>query len=40
MHLGRPFSAAVREMISFVERNRTSLQGISVKQLIHEGRRL
>jgi len=31
---------AVREMISFVERNRTSLQGISVKELIHEGHRL
>ena len=31
---------AVREMISFVEKNRTSLQGISVKQLIHEGHRL
>jgi len=32
--------AAVREMVSFVEKNRTSLQGISVKQLIHEGHRL
>jgi Arc/MetJ-type ribon-helix-helix transcriptional regulator len=31
---------AVREMMEFVERNRTSLQGISVKELIHEGLRL
>jgi len=31
---------AVREMISFVEKNCTSLQGISVKELIHEGHRL
>jgi Arc/MetJ-type ribon-helix-helix transcriptional regulator len=30
---------AVREMISFAERNRTSLQGVSVKELIHEGHR-
>jgi len=31
---------AVREMLDFVEANRTPLQGISVKQLIHEGHRL
>ncbi len=31
---------AVREMLSFVEKNRTPLQGISVKELIHEGHRL
>jgi len=31
---------AVREMLVFVEKNRTSLDGISVKQLIHEGHRL
>jgi hypothetical protein len=31
---------AVREMMDFVEKNRTSLQGISVKELIHEGHRL
>jgi len=31
---------AVREMLNFVEENRTPLQGISVKQLIREGRRL
>ena len=31
---------AVREMLNFVEKNRTSLQGISVKELIHEGHRL
>jgi len=31
---------AVREMMSFVEKNRTRLQGISVKDLIHEGHRL
>jgi len=32
--------AAVREMLNFVTENRTSLQGISVKQLIREGHRL
>ncbi len=32
--------SAVREMLDFVERNRTPLQGISVKQLIREGHRL
>jgi Arc/MetJ-type ribon-helix-helix transcriptional regulator len=31
---------AVREMMEFVEKNRISLQGISVKELIHEGHRL
>ena len=31
---------AVREMLNFVEKNRTPLQGISVEQLIHEGHRL
>ncbi len=31
---------AVREMLAFVEKNRTRLDGISVKQLIHEGHRL
>lgn len=31
---------AVREMLDFVEKNRTPLQGISVKQLIREGHRL
>lgn len=31
---------AVREMLDFAEKNRTPLQGISVKQLIHEGHRL
>jgi Arc/MetJ-type ribon-helix-helix transcriptional regulator len=31
---------AVREMLDFVAANRTPLQGISVKQLIHEGHRL
>jgi len=31
---------AVREMMQFVEKNRTSLQGISVKELIHEGHHL
>jgi Arc/MetJ-type ribon-helix-helix transcriptional regulator len=31
---------AVSDMLAFVEKNRTSLQGISVKQLIHEGHRL
>lgn len=28
---------AVREMLAFVERNRSRLEGISVKELIHEG---
>ncbi len=31
---------AVREMLAFVETNRTRLDGISVKDLIHEGHRL
>ncbi len=31
---------AVRQMMEFVEKNRTSLRGISVKELIHEGHRL
>lgn len=31
---------AVHEMLAFVEKNRTRLEGISVKELIHEGHRL
>jgi putative addiction module CopG family antidote len=31
---------AVREMIAFVENNRVRMQGVSVKELIHEGHRL
>jgi putative addiction module CopG family antidote len=31
---------AVREMLAFVEKNRVRLDGISVKELIHEGHRL
>jgi putative addiction module CopG family antidote len=31
---------AVREMLNFVERNHARLEGISVKELIHEGHRL
>jgi putative addiction module CopG family antidote len=31
---------AVREMLAFVERHRARLEGVSVKELIHEGRRL
>jgi putative addiction module CopG family antidote len=31
---------AVREMISFVEKNRTRLDGVSVKELIHQDHRL
>jgi Arc/MetJ-type ribon-helix-helix transcriptional regulator len=31
---------AVREMLDFVDKNRTPLQGVSVKQLIREGHRL
>lgn len=30
---------AVREMLEFAEANCVSLNGVSVKQLIHEGRR-
>lgn len=40
---GAPCAAereAVREMIAFVEQNRVRLEGVSVKELIHEGRRL
>jgi Arc/MetJ-type ribon-helix-helix transcriptional regulator len=32
--------SAVQEMLRFVTENRTPLQGISIKQLIHEGHRL
>jgi Arc/MetJ-type ribon-helix-helix transcriptional regulator len=31
---------AVREMLAFVENNHARLEGVSVKELIHEGRRL
>jgi antitoxin ParD1/3/4 len=31
---------AVREMLTFVEQNHAHLDGISVKELIHEGHRL
>lgn len=31
---------AVREMQAFVEKNRVRLEDVSVKELIHEGRRL
>jgi hypothetical protein len=31
---------AVREMLSFVEKNCVRLEGVSVKDLIHEGHRL
>jgi hypothetical protein len=31
---------AVREMLAFVEKNRVRLEGLSVKELIHEGHRL
>jgi Arc/MetJ-type ribon-helix-helix transcriptional regulator len=31
---------AVTEMFAFVERNRVRLEGVSVKELIHEGHRL
>ena len=30
----------VREMLAFVEKNRVRLEGVSVKELIHEGHRL
>lgn len=31
---------AVREMLAFVEANRVRLEGVTVKELIHEGHRL
>jgi len=31
---------AVRDMLDFVEKHRVRLDGVSVKELIHEGRRL
>jgi len=31
---------AVREMLAFIEKNRVRLEGVSVKELIHEGHRL
>ena len=31
---------AVRNMLSFVEKNSVRLEGVSVKELIHEGHRL
>jgi hypothetical protein len=31
---------AVREMLAFVEKNRVRLEGVSVKELIHQGHRL
>jgi len=31
---------AVREMLAFVEKNHIRLDGVSVKELIHEGHRL
>jgi len=31
---------AVREMLRFVENNRATLGGVSVKELIHEGHRM
>ena len=31
---------AVREMLAYVEKNHTRLDGVSVKELIHEGHRL
>ena len=31
---------AVREMLAFVETHRVRLEGVSVKELIHEGHRL
>ena len=31
---------AVREMLAFVENNHVRLEGVSVKELIHEGHRL
>ena len=31
---------AVREMLAFAEKNRVRLEGVTVKELIHEGHRL
>jgi hypothetical protein len=36
-HAGGGQQEAVCEMLRFVENNRTTLTGISVKELIHEG---
>jgi Arc/MetJ-type ribon-helix-helix transcriptional regulator len=38
--LNGPDKDAVRQMIEFAERNRTRLEGTSIKDLIHEGHRL
>jgi Arc/MetJ-type ribon-helix-helix transcriptional regulator len=32
--------AAVRRMMEFAEKNRTPLDGVSVKELLHEGHRI
>ncbi len=40
---GKPNGAqreAVREMLAFVEKNHVRLEGVTVKELIHEGHRL
>ncbi len=34
------YDEAVRAMLNFVEKNRTVLKDVSVKELIHEGHRL
>lgn len=39
-HVNGDRQEAVRQMLKFVEKNRTSLQGTSVKDLIREGHRL
>jgi len=42
-HVAKPREArrrAVRSMLEFAEKNRTRLQDISIKDLIHEGHRL
>ncbi len=36
----RAWREAVLEMLAFVEENRVRLEGVSVKELIHEGHRL
>lgn len=35
-----PSDESVRKMLEFLEKNRTQLRDVSVKELIHEGHRL
>jgi len=37
---GKERRRAVQDMLEFAEKNRTTLQDVSIKELIHEGHRL